>query len=60
MAPMRIDAHQHFWTYSPSDYGWIDERMEVLKRDFGPADLKPHLDATGIRGSVVFGGSGAF
>ena len=50
---MRIDAHQHFWEYSPSEYDWIDERMHVLKRDFGPADLKPHLDATGIGGSVA-------
>ena len=50
---MRIDAHQHFWEYSPSEYDWIDERMHVLKKDFGPADLKPHLDATGIGGSVA-------
>jgi hypothetical protein len=37
---MYIDAHQHFWTYNPEEYGWIDERMSVLKRDFLPAELE--------------------
>jgi L-fuconolactonase len=42
---MRIDAHQHFWHYTESDYGWIDDRMGVLRRDFLPADLAPILKA---------------
>ncbi len=37
---MRIDAHQHFWVYNPSEYGWIDDSMTVLRRDFLPGDLK--------------------
>ena len=28
----RIDAHQHFWRYSPETHGWIDDSMAVLKR----------------------------
>ena len=38
---MNVDAHQHFWRYDPREYGWIDERMRVLKRDFLPDDLEP-------------------
>lgn len=50
---MRIDAHQHFWTYSPSQHGWIDETMVAIRRDFLAADLKPLLEANGFDGSVV-------
>ncbi len=37
---MRIDSHHHFWNYSVGEYGWIDEQKSVLRRDFGPSDLK--------------------
>ena len=33
-----IDAHHHLWRYTPAEYGWIDESMRVLQRDFLPAD----------------------
>jgi len=49
---MKIDSHHHFWNYSPEDYGWIGEGMDVLKRDFGPDDLRPVLDEAGIDGVV--------
>lgn len=49
----RIDAHQHFWRYSPATHGWIDERMAVLKRDFLPEDLRPLLRAQGFDRSVA-------
>ena len=50
---MRIDAHQHFWTYNPNEYGWIDEAMGAIRCDFLPADLRPLLKANGFHGSVV-------
>jgi L-fuconolactonase len=50
---MRIDAHQHFWHYDPEEYGWINEEMVALRRDFLPADLKPLLDAAGFAGCVA-------
>jgi L-fuconolactonase len=50
---MRIDAHQHFWMYSPAQYGWISEQMLALKRDFLPKDLKPLLDGHLLDGSIV-------
>jgi len=37
---MRIDSHHHFWNYSPTEYGWINDQMSVLRRDFGPKDLQ--------------------
>jgi L-fucono-1,5-lactonase len=48
-----IDAHQHFWRYAPATHGWIDERMGILKRDFGPADLRPLLEAQGFSRSIA-------
>ena len=36
---MIIDSHQHFWKYIPERDTWIDETMEVLRRDFFPEDL---------------------
>lgn len=37
---MRIDIHHHFWNYSQEEYGWIGEHMSILRRDFGPDDLR--------------------
>jgi L-fuconolactonase len=50
---MRIDAHQHFWRYSPATHGWIDDSMAVLKRDFLPEDLQPLLRDRGYGGCVA-------
>jgi L-fuconolactonase len=50
----KIDAHQHFWQLSkPFDYGWLDQpKLAKIRRDFLPADLKPHLDARNVAGSM--------
>lgn len=53
MSAPRLDAHQHFWRYEPAEYGWIDGRMGVLKRDFLPADLAPELRAAGLDGTIA-------
>lgn len=49
---MRIDAHHHFWNYTPQEYDWIDESMASLRRDFGPGDLKDCIESAGIDGVV--------
>lgn len=51
----RIDAHQHYWSVAHRDYGWLQPTPELLAiyRDFGPADLHPHLDAAGIDATVL-------
>ena len=50
---MRIDAHQHFWSYSPDEYGWISADMAGLRRDFLPPDLAPLLAASGFDACVA-------
>lgn len=50
---MKIDSHHHLWDYSSKEYGWIDDDMKVLKRDFSPDDLMPILKQTGIEGTVA-------
>lgn len=50
---MNIDAHQHFWRYDPAEYGWIDDSMAALTRDFLPADLQPVLSAAGFDACIA-------
>ncbi len=49
---MKIDSHHHFWKYNEKEYGWMDERMARIRRDFLPADLKREIDRAGIDGVV--------
>jgi len=49
---MLIDAHHHLWQYSSSQYGWISEQMQVLRRDFLAADLHEVAQAVGVDGFV--------
>ncbi len=49
---MTIDSHHHFWNYTPEEYGWIGEGMEVLKRDFGTADLAVLAEAAKVEGVI--------
>lgn len=48
-----IDSHQHFWTLSRGDNDWITERHAPIRRDFGPEELRPQLDAAGMDGSII-------
>lgn len=50
---MRIDSHQHFWAYNPAEYGWIDDSLAALRRDFGPDDLAPLLATNDFDGAVA-------
>jgi len=50
---MPIDAHQHFWRYDPAAYGWIDDSLAPLRRDFLPADLEPELRRAGFEACVA-------
>jgi L-fuconolactonase len=50
---IKLDAHQHFWNYSPVEYEWIDASMAALQRDFLPHDLKPLLDQSDMDGSIA-------
>jgi L-fucono-1,5-lactonase len=48
-----IDAHHHLWRYTPQEYGWIDDEMAVLRRDFLPADLAAAMATAGVDGTVA-------
>src|SRR4030095_6809749 len=48
-----IDSHQHFWKYDSGEYGWIDDSMKSLRRNFMPEDLEPELERNGFDGCVA-------
>jgi L-fuconolactonase len=50
---MRIDAHQHFWHYSPIEHTWMSDAMEILKRDYLPEDLQPLLSSLHFDGCIA-------
>ena len=50
---MRIDAHQHFWRYSASEYGWIDDTMAVLRKDFLPPDAADAMRLTAFDAGIA-------
>ncbi len=51
---MRVDAHQHFWELQNGRYSWLARAgLEPIRRDFGPADLAPHLRDTGVDRTIV-------
>jgi L-fuconolactonase len=50
---MRVDAHQHFWWYTTEEFGWIDDAMAAIRRDFLPVDLLPLMNESGIDATVA-------
>lgn len=50
---MKIDSHQHFWHYNSSEYGWISNEMEILRKDYLPEHLEAELLSAGFDGSVA-------
>ena len=50
---MIIDAHQHFWIYDPVRDSWIDESMQILKRNFLPEDLARIIKENSIDGTIA-------
>jgi L-fucono-1,5-lactonase len=49
----RIDAHQHFWHYTADEYGWIDDSMATLRRDFLPPESVREMSAAGWNACVA-------
>ena len=45
---MVVDSHHHFWRYSLAEYGWIDDHMAAIRRDFLPAHLQQEMGAAGV------------
>ncbi|MBN4055668.1 amidohydrolase family protein [bacterium AH-315-K03] len=50
---MIIDTHQHFWKYDKAEYAWIDESMNILKRDFLPEHFLTTAKDNAIHGTIA-------
>jgi L-fuconolactonase len=48
-----VDAHHHLWHFNEAEFGWIDDRMNALRRDFLPEDLSAILIEAGVDSTVV-------
>lgn len=49
---MKLDSHQHFWSYDAAQYPWIPQGSP-LHRDWLPVDLAPLLAAAGLDGCIA-------
>jgi L-fuconolactonase len=50
---LRVDAHHHLWRYSLEEYGWIDDAMHALRRDFLPVDLAEACASANVKATVA-------
>jgi L-fuconolactonase len=50
---LRIDAHNHFWHFDAARDSWITEEMQVIRKDFLPADFLPVLQRNHFDGCVA-------
>jgi L-fuconolactonase len=48
-----IDSHQHFWKYDAAEYGWIDESLSALRRDFLPPALAHEMAGARVGASIA-------
>lgn len=51
--PMRVDAHHHVWRLDRGDYYWLTPALKAIYCDFTLDDLRPLLDASGVRTTVL-------
>lgn len=50
---MLIDSHHHLWSYSPEQYPWISDSMQILRRDYLATELDDVADRSGVDGFVA-------
>lgn len=48
-----VDAHHHLWRYNADEFGWLDDSMAALRRDFTPVDLAAVMQRGQIDGAVA-------
>ena len=53
LSTLRIDAHHHLWNYRADQFPWLDESMEVLRRDFSVADLHEAMKTAHIGAAIA-------
>lgn len=50
---MILDAHHHFWRYTAAEFGWINDDMARIRRDYLPEDLELELAKARVDGVVT-------
>ena len=50
---LMVDAHHHFWDPARASYRWMTDELAPIRRRFGPEDLRPLIDAAGVRRTVL-------
>lgn len=48
-----VDAHHHLWDPARATYPFLTDELAVIRRLFGPDDLAPLLEASGIDRTIV-------
>ena len=48
-----IDTHQHFWKYDPVNYSWINDEMQVIRKDFLPGVLAVVVNEHKLQGTLA-------
>jgi L-fuconolactonase len=48
-----VDAHHHFWDPAEADYPWLTDELAAIRHRFGPEDLEPLLQATGVGRTIL-------
>ncbi|GAK72966.1 putative amidohydrolase [Agrobacterium rubi TR3 = NBRC 13261] len=48
-----LDSHQHFWTTSRTDYGWLTPELGSIYRDFMPDDLRREMRRAGVTRTIL-------
>ncbi|MEX0760918.1 MAG: amidohydrolase family protein [Dehalococcoidia bacterium] len=48
-----VDSHHHFWDLSKFDYPWMPPGDNVLRRNYGPDDLRPLINKVGVNKTVI-------
>jgi L-fuconolactonase len=51
-AILRVGAHHHVWDLTVRDQPWTTE-LPLLRRSFGFAELRPHLQTHDVDGTVL-------
>lgn len=53
MVSLVVDSHQHFWMLDAPWFDWPTPDLAPIYRDFGPEDLSPLLQASGVSQTVL-------
>lgn len=48
-----VDAHHHFWDPSRGEYPWMTAEVAAIRRKFGPEDMRPLLQQSGVHRTVL-------